>query len=148
MNKFIGIGRLTKEPEMRTTTNGKTNTTFTVAINRNFKTKEGEQETDYIGCSAWNNLAENIAKYCTKGMLVAVEGRIQIRSYDAQDGTKRYVTEVLVENCTFLSGKGETSKEETKEPTNSEIVQAVMNDEDPFKDFGNEMALSDEELPF
>ena len=144
MNKFIGIGRLTKAPEMRTTTNGKTNTTFTIAINRNFKTKEGEQETDYIGCSAWNNLAENIAKYCTKGMLVAVEGRIQIRSYDAQDGNKRYVTEVVVEKCTFLS----KAKEESKQPTNSEIVQAVMNDEDPFKDFGNEMALSDEELPF
>lgn len=142
MNKFIGIGRLTKAPEMRTTTNGKTNTTFTIAINRNFKTKEGEQETDYIGCSAWNNLAENIAKYCTKGMLVAVEGRLQIRNYE-KEGTKRYLTEILVENISFLS-KG--NKEQ--EPTDSEIVQAVMNDEDPFKDFGNEMALSDEELPF
>lgn len=141
MNKFIGIGRLTKAPEMRTTTNGKTNTTFTIAINRNFKTKEGEQETDYIGCSAWNNLAENIAKYCTKGMLVAVEGRIQIRSYDAQDGTKRYVTEVLVENIHFL-GKSEP-KAGNKE---QDIVKTEQSD--PFADFGNEIAISDEDLPF
>ena len=144
MNKVILIGRLTKDAELRTTTSGKQNATFTIAVNRNYSNKEGEQETDYIGCSAWNKLAENIAKYCTKGMQVLVEGRIQIRSYDAQDGNKRYVTEVVVEKCTFLS----KAKEESKQPTNSEIVQAVMNDEDPFKDFGNEMALSDEELPF
>lgn len=141
MNKFIGIGRLTKAPEMRTTTNGKSNTTFTIAINRNYSNKEGEQETDYIGCSAWNKLAENIAKYCTKGMLVAVEGRIQIRSYDAQDGSKRYVTEVLVENIHFL-GKSEP-KAGNKE---QDIVK--IDDVDPFKDLDNEMAISDEDLPF
>ena len=141
MNKFIGIGRLTKAPEMRTTTNGKTNTTFTNAINRNYSNKEGEQETDYIGCSAWNNLAENIAKYCTKGMLVAVEGRIQIRSYDAQDGTKRYVTEVLVENIHFL-GKSEP-KAGNKE---QDIVKT--DDVDPFADMGNEIEILDSDLPF
>lgn len=141
MNKFIGIGRLTKAPEMRKTTNGKTNTTFTIAINRNFKTKEGEQETDYIGCSAWNKLAENIAKYCTKGMLVAVEGRIQIRSYDAQDGSKRYVTEVLVENIHFL-GKSEPKAGEKEQ-------DIVKNDDvDPFADIGNEIELDGLELPF
>lgn len=144
MNKVILIGRLTKDVELRTTTSGKQNATFTIAVNRNYTSKEGEQGTDYIGCVSWGNLAENVAKYCTKGMLVGVEGKLQIRSYDAQDGNKRYVTEVVVEKCTFLS----KAKEETQQPTNSEIVQAVMNDEDPFKDFGNEMALSDEELPF
>lgn len=144
MNKAILIGRLTKTPELRTTESGTSSATFTVAVNRAFTNANGERETDFVSCVAWRKQAENIAKYCTKGSLVSVEGRIQTRSYDAQDGTKRYVTEVIVENCTFLSGKGETSKE----PTNSEIVQAVMNDEDPFKDFSNEMALSDEELPF
>lgn len=141
-NKVILIGRLTKDPESRKTTNGNTNATFTLAVNRNYKTKDGEQEADYIGCSAWNKLAEHISKYCSKGMLVAVEGRLQIRTYE-KEGSKRYLTEIQVENISFLS-KG--NKE--KEPTESEIVQAVMNDEDPFKDFGNEMALSDEELPF
>ena len=140
MNKFIGIGRLTKAPEMRTTTNGKTNTTFTIAINRNFKTKEGEQETDYIGCSAWNKLAENITKYCTKGMLVAVEGRIQIRSYDAQDGTKRYVTEVLVENIHFL-GKSEPKAGDKEQ----DIVKT--NESDPFA-FLDDMELKEEDFPW
>ena len=141
-NKVILIGRLTKDPESRKTTNGNTNATFTLAVNRNYKTKDGEQEADYIGCSAWNKLAEHISKYCSKGMLVAVEGRLQIRTYE-KEGSKRYLTEIQVENISFLS-KG--NKE--KEPTESEIVQAVMNDEDPFKDFGDEMALSDEDLPF
>ena len=141
-NKVILIGRLTKDTESRKTTNGNINTTFTLAVNRNFKTKEGEQETDYIGCSAWNNLAENIAKYCTKGMLVAVEGRLQIRNYE-KEGTKKYLTEILVENISFLS-KG--NKE--KEPTDSEIVQSVMNDEDPFKSLGEEIELGELELPF
>lgn len=140
MNKFIGIGRLTKAPEMRTTTNGKTNTTFTIAINRNYSNKEGEQETDYIGCSAWNKLAENIAKYCTKGMLVAVEGRIQIRSYDAQDGSKRYVTEVLVENIHFLS---------KSEPKAGDKEQDIVNtnESDPFA-FLDDMELKEEDFPW
>lgn len=141
MNKFIGIGRLTKAPEMRTTTNGKSNTTFTIAINRNYSNKEGEQETDYIGCSAWNKLAENISKYCTKGMLVAVEGRIQIRNYEAQDGTKRYVTEVLVENIHFL-GKSEPKAGDKEQ----DIVKT--DDVDPFADIGNEIEILDSDLPF
>lgn len=141
-NKVILIGRLTKDPESRKTTNGNINTTFTLAVNRNYKTKEGEQEADYIGCSSWNKLADTISKYCTKGMLVAVEGRLQIRNYE-KEGTKRYLTEILVENISFLS-KG--SKE--KEPTDSEIVQSVMNDEDPFKSLGEEIELGELELPF
>ena len=141
-NKVILIGRLTKDPESRKTTNGNINTTFTLAVNRNYKTKEGEQEADYIGCSAWNKLADTISKYCTKGMLVAVEGRLQIRNYE-KEGTKRYLTEILVENIQFLS-KG--NKE--KEPTDSEIVQSVMNDEDPFKSLGEEIELGELELPF
>lgn len=141
-NKVILIGRLTKDPESRKTTNGNTNTTFTLAVNRNYKTKDGEQEADYIGCSAWNKLADTISKYCTKGMLVAVEGRLQIRNYE-KEGTKRYLTEILVENIQFLS-KG--NKE--KEPTDSEIVQSVMNDEDPFKSLGEEIELGELELPF
>lgn len=141
-NKVILIGRLTKDPESRKTTNGNINTTFTLAVNRNYKTKEGEQEADYIGCSAWNKLADTISKYCIKGMLVAIEGRLQIRNYE-KEGTKRYLTEILVENISFLS-KG--NKE--KEPTDSEIVQSVMNDEDPFKSLGEEIELGELELPF
>ena len=102
MNKAIIIGRLTRDPEMRTTTSGLNSTTFTVAVSRNYTSANGERETDFINCVAWRKQAENIAKYCTKGSQVAVEGRIQTRSYDAQDGTKRYVTEIIADNVTFL----------------------------------------------
>ena len=100
MNKAILIGRLTKEAELRTTASGTSSATFTLAVSRQFTNANGERETDFVSCVAWRKQAENIAKYCTKGSLVAVEGRIQTRNYDAQDGTKRYVTEVIVENCT------------------------------------------------
>jgi single-strand DNA-binding protein len=139
-NKVILIGRLTKDPELRKTTNGNINTTFTLAVNRNYKTKEGEQEADYIGCSAWNKLADTISKYCTKGMLVAIEGRLQIRNYE-KEGTKRYLTEILVENIQFLS------KSEPKAGDKEQDIVKI-DDVDPFKNLDNEMAISDEDLPF
>lgn len=139
-NKVILIGRLTKDPESRKTTNGNINTTFTLAVNRNYKTKEGEQEVDYIGCSAWNKLADTISKYCTKGMLVAVEGRLQIRNYE-KEGTKKYLTEILVENIQFLS------KSEPKAGKKEEDI-VKTEETDPFSDIGNEIELDGLELPF
>lgn len=142
MNKAIIIGRLTKEPEMRTTTNGVNSTSFTIAVNRPFSNQDGEREADFISCVAWRKQAENIAKYCSKGSQVAVEGRIQTRSYDAQDGTKRYVTEVIVENCTFLGSKNEVAAGDKEK----DIVKE--DGEDPFKDFANEVVITDDDLPF
>jgi single-strand DNA-binding protein len=140
MNKTILIGRITANPELRTTQSGNQNTTFSLAVNRNYTKEDGTRETDFINCTAWQRTAENIVKYCSKGSQIAVEGRIQIRSYDAQDGTKRYVTEVLVEQCTFLGAKVEAGDKE------KDIVKT--NEIDPFADFGNEVALSDDDLPF
>ena len=91
--------------------------------------------------------AENISKYCTKGTQVAVEGRIQTRSYDAQDGTKRYVTEIIADNVTFLGGKGATASDNNFVGGGSDIVTTDIS-EDPFKDFASEVALSDDDLPF
>ena len=110
MNKVILIGRLTKDPELRTIASGNATTSFTIAVNRNFTNQNGEREADFINCVAWRKQAENIAKYCTKGSQVAVEGRIQTRSYDAQDGTKRYVTEVVADNVTFLGSRASGSQ--------------------------------------
>lgn len=141
MNKVFLIGRLTKDAELRTTTNGKSVASFSLAVNRNFTNAEGQREADFINCIAFNKTGENLAKYTHKGSQIAVFGRIHTRSYDAQDGSKRYVTEVIVDEFNFLEKKD-------KEPTDSEIVQAVMNDEDPFSSFGNEVALSDDELPW
>ena len=148
MNKAIIIGRLTRDPEMRTTTSGINSTTFTVAVSRNYTSANGERETDFINCVAWRKQAENIAKYCTKGSQVAVEGRIQTRSYDAQDGTKRYVTEIIADNVTFLGGRGSNVPSEDNYVGGSSSVDTTDISEDPFKDFGEEVALSDDDLPF
>ena len=102
MNKVILIGRLTKDPEMRTTMSGMTVTRFTVAVNRTYQDQNGERGTDFINCVAWRKQAENIAKYCTKGTQVAVDGRIQTGSYDAQDGSKRYTTDIICDNVTII----------------------------------------------
>ena len=148
MNKAIIIGRLTRDPEMRTTTSGTNSTSFTVAVSRNYTNANGERETDFINCVAWRKQAENIAKYCTKGSQVAVEGRIQTRSYDAQDGTKRYVTEIIADNVTFLGGRGSNVPSEDNYVGGSSSVDTTDISEDPFKDFGEEVALSDDDLPF
>lgn len=148
MNKAIIIGRLTKDPEMRTTASGVNSTTFTVAVSRNYTNQSGERDTDFLNCVAWRKQAENIAKYCTKGSQVAVEGRIQTRSYDAQDGTKRYVTEIMADNVTFLGGKGSNITSENDFVGAGNDIATVDISEDPYKDFGNEVALSDDDLPF
>ncbi len=147
MNKAIIIGRLTRDPEMRTTTSGINSTSFTVAVSRNYSNQNGERETDFINCVAWRKQAENIAKYCTKGTQVAVEGRIQTRSYDAQDGTKRYVTEIIADNVTFLGRSNGTAGENNIVGAGNDIATTDIS-EDPFKDFGSEVALSDDDLPF
>lgn len=146
MNKAIIIGRLTRDPEMRTTGSGINSTSFTVAVSRNYANQNGERETDFINCVAWRKQAENIAKYCTKGTQVAVEGRIQTRSYDAQDGTKRYVTEIVADNVTFLGGKGSTDSSENNFVGDN--IETTDISEDPYKDFGEDVALSDDDLPF
>jgi len=148
MNKAIIIGRLTRDPEMRTTSSGVNTTTFTVAVSRNYTNANGERETDFLNCVAWRKQAENIAKYCTKGTQVAVDGRIQTRSYDAQDGTKRYVTEIVADNVTFLGSKGSNNATDNYNGNNNSDIATTDISEDPFKDFGEEVALSDDDLPF
>ena len=96
INTVVLTGRLTKDIELRRTTSGKTCTSFTLAVNRN------KQETDFINCVAWNNLAELLEKYTRKGSQIGVDGRIQTRNYDDRNGKKVYITEVLVNSISFL----------------------------------------------
>ena len=105
MNRFVGIGRLTRDPDVRYTQSGKACAKFTLAIDRR-KSSDGNPQTDFISCVAWEKTAEVISQYVSKGQKIAVEGRIQTRSYDAQDGTKRYVTEVVVNSMEFCDSKG------------------------------------------
>ena len=148
MNRVVLVGRLTRDPEMRTTSSGISQTRFTLAVNRRSTGQNGEREADFISCVAWRGTAEAIAKYLTKGRELAVEGRIQTGSYDAQDGTKRYTTDVVVDNFTFIgSGNGSTAPTYQNNGASNDIATTDIS-EDPFKDFGSEVALSDDDLPF
>lgn len=105
MNKCLFIGRLTKDPDSRTTTNGIAVTTFTIAVDRKYKDQSGEKQTDFIPIVTWRGTAENCSRYTAKGSLVAVVGSMQTRSYEAQDGSKRYVTEIVADEVQFLDSK-------------------------------------------
>ena len=106
MNKAILLGRLTKDPEIKYTQSGKAVASFTLAIDRR-RGANGEKQADFISCVAWEKTAETIGNYCSRGQQIAVEGRIQSRSYDAQDGSKRYVTEVVVQSMEFCGKKSD-----------------------------------------
>jgi len=108
INRVILVGRLTKDPELRYTTTNIAVTTFTLAVNRFVK-----DEVDFIQCVAWKKNAENTSKYVHKGSLVGVDGRIQVRNYEAKDGTKRYITEVVCDSVAFLESKNQ-SQEQTQ----------------------------------
>lgn len=108
MNKAILLGRLTKDPEIKYTQSGKAVASFTLAVDRR-KSASGEKQADFISCVAWEKTAETIGNYCGKGQQIAVEGRIQSRSYDAQDGSKRYVTEVVVQNMYFCGRRSDNA---------------------------------------
>lgn len=105
MNISNLIGRLTKDPEMKYTPNGKAVTRFTLAVNRPFTNQEGEREADFIPCIAWGKLAENIANFVTKGSLVGIVGRIQTGSFENEEGKRVYTTDIVVNEVEFLDKK-------------------------------------------
>ncbi len=165
MNNVSLVGRLVRDPELRTVSTGNTTCSFSVAVNRQFTNANGERETDFINCVIWGKQAENLAKYCTKGSLIGVTGRIQTRNYDGQDGKKVYVTEVAANNITFLGSRNSNGNDSTgfapynngQEPSFEDVSNSNVNannmgttdlTEDPFKDFGSEVVLSDDDLPF
>ncbi len=131
MNKVIAKGRLTKNIERQTTVNNKTVVQFTLAINEGY----GEnQKTNFIKCEAWNALAENLSKYCEKGSLLLIEGRIKTESYNDQNGQKKSTFKVIVQNIEFLDNKKNKPYIEEKEAS--------------FQEFTNEIELTDDLLPF
>ncbi len=108
MNKAIIIGNLVRDPELSTTSNGTKKCIFTLGVSRNFASADGTRQSDFIPVVVWRAHAENCAKYLKKGSKAAVCGSIQTRSYDANDGSKRYVTEVVAEDVQFLNSKGDS----------------------------------------
>jgi len=121
LNKTVLIGRLTKDPEVRTTSSGTKTASFTLAVDRNFKNSDGEREADFIPIVTWRGAADLTEKYLTKGKQVAVSGRIQTRSYEDKDGNRRFVTEVVADELQFLSSassqasKTDAAQKESKE---------------------------------
>ena len=160
MNRVELVGRLTRDPELRTVSSGISVASFSIAVNRPFSPQGGEREADFINCRVWRNQAENLAKYCHKGDLIGVEGSIRTSSYDGQDGNRRYVTEVQADRIEFLTPKGgnggfQNNATSDFTPQKKDIAGDISSDvattdisEDPFKDFGDEVALSDDDLPF
>lgn len=133
MNKFITIGNLTKDPELSSTTSGVSVCKFSIAVSRPYTNSEGERETDFFNCVAWRGQGENIAKYCKKGSKIAIEGSVQNRSYDAQDGTKRYVTEILVNSAEFISSPKNDDGTAKTESTKTKVeMEEISPDELPF----------------
>jgi single-strand DNA-binding protein len=109
MNRVVLVGRLTKDPDLRYTPNGVPVATFTLAVNRTFSNQQGEREADFINCVIWRRPAENVANFLKKGSLAGVDGRIQTRHYEGQDGKRVYVTEVVADSVQFLEPKGSPS---------------------------------------
>ena len=110
INNVVLVGRLTRDVDLRYTSNGTAYASFTVAVERNFKNQNGEKETDFINCAMWRKAAENFANFTHKGSQVGIEGRIQTRNYENQQGQKVYVTEVLAENFSLLEPRNATSR--------------------------------------
>jgi single-strand DNA-binding protein len=135
MNKVILVGRLARDPELRTTGSGKSVATFSLAVDRRYKA-EGQPTADFFNIVAWGKQAETICQYLSKGRQIALTGRLQSRSYDAQDGSKRYVTEVVLEEFDFIGSKNDSA------PQNSQPQE----DMDLGEDF--HLMADDDEVPF
>ena len=139
LNRIVLIGRLTQDPELRYTKNGIAVASFTLAVDRRYKNAEGERETDFIDIVVWRQLAENCANYLGKGKLCAVDGSLQIRSYEAKDGTRRKAAEVVADDVRFLSPKNEGGGSYREAPPAEASPFAAGNDAD---------MVGDDDLPF
>ncbi|MBA2872887.1 single-strand DNA-binding protein [Anoxybacillus calidus] len=164
INRVILVGRLTRDPELRYTPNGVAVATFTLAVNRTFTNQQGEREADFINCVVWRRPAENVANFLKKGSLAGVDGRLQTRSYEGQDGKRVYVTEVVADSVQFLEPKSSSEQRGTtagggyygdpfpfgpnQNPRSTNDPGFSRIDEDPFANDGQTIDISDDDLPF
>lgn len=140
MNKFIGIGRITKDIELAYTQDGKAIAKYTLAINGYNDT------TDFLNCVTWNKQAENLKKYCGKGSQIAVEGRVSVRNYENKEGKKVYVTEIVTNNIMFLDSKKDGQA--PQENTYNDLHTTTSSDDSAFADFGETIELSESDIAF
>ena len=132
MNKAVIVGRLTKSPELRYTPTNIASVAFTIAVNRNYKNANGEYDADFIPVVAWRGLAETLSKHLKKGARVAISGRIQTRSYDGNDGQKRYVTEVIADGATIIDWGSDTGTPDGETTAAPAGFTPVDDDDVPF----------------
>ncbi|WP_411954346.1 single-stranded DNA-binding protein [Alkalibacillus sp. S2W] len=162
LNRTVLVGRLTKDPELRYTANGVAVANFTIAVNRPFSNQQGEREADFINCVIWRKQAENLASYMGKGSMVGVDGRIQTRSFDNQEGKRIFMTEVVAESVQFLESRNSNQGKQGGQPGNTsnqaqqsnqggyqpQQQQSQSKEQNPFEDSGEPVDLSDDDLPF
>ncbi|EJQ3247651.1 single-stranded DNA-binding protein [Listeria monocytogenes] len=159
MNSVVLVGRLTKDPDLRYTPAGVAVATFTLAVNRPFKNGQGEQEADFIQCVVWRKPAENVANFLKKGSLAGVDGRVQTRNYEGNDGKRVYVTEIVAESVQFLESKNNNAEGATSNNYQGEANYSNNNQTSSYRadtsqksnSFANEgkpIDINEDDLPF
>lgn len=147
INNVVLVGRLTKDIDLRYTSNGTAVGNFTLAVNRKVKS-DGQPTADFINCVAWKKTAEIITNYTKKGSQIGIEGSIQTRSYDNDEGKRVYITEVLVQSVTLLDSKSESGNENNKQSSNNTTRTPSNMGSDPFDRGSQPIDISDDDLPF
>ncbi|KMK77911.1 single-stranded DNA-binding protein [Alkalihalobacillus pseudalcaliphilus] len=168
LNRVVLVGRLTRDPELRYTPNGVAVANFTLAVNRPFSNQQGDREADFINCVIWRKQAENVANYLKKGSLAGVDGRVQTRSYDNNEGRRVFITEIVAESVQFLEPRGSNqggnqgqndfyggapaggggndfARQGNQQQPNR---QSNSFNDDPFANDGKPIDISDDDLPF
>lgn len=141
INNVTLVGRMTRDAELRYTPSNQAVATFSLAVNRNFKSQNGEREADFINCVIWRQQAENLANWAKKGALIGITGRIQTRSYENQQGQRIYVTEVVAENFRLLEFNNQSNHSQNQ-------GQPRHNQQPGFGRNASPMDISDDDLPF
>lgn len=156
INRTVLVGRLTRDPELKYTNSGRAVASFNIAVNRQFTNSQGEREADFINCVIWNKTAENFCNFTRKGSLVGIDGRIQTRSYENQQGTRIFVTEVVAENFSLLESKNSSQNEQFEQnrpKNNGQNYQNKQNGQsspsrNPNNPFNSMPDIKDDDLPF
>lgn len=148
INSVVLTGRLTKELDLRYTSNGTAVATGTLAVNRSFKNADGDYEADYPRIQVWRKAAENLANFTQKGSLIGIEGRIQTGSYE-KDGQRVYTTEIVVDKFTLLESRNnQNSQQSSRGQTQTNSGNTFSSNEDQFLNSGQSIDISDDDLPF
>ena len=148
INRVVLTGRLTRDIELKTTQSGLSVASFTIAVNRQFTNSNGNREADFINCVIWKKSAENLCKYTHKGSLIGIDGRLQTRSYDNNNGQKVFVTEVVVDSFSLLESKNENQTNNAGNTGNGYSNVNTATAPDPFAGSGDTVDISDDDLPF